>query len=85
MVGQAARMAFAVASTIALVALAIIYYQAGVDALFPLATTGGPYSWIIGWMKDAVPVCIVGLLLTVWAWVFASPVQDEAALQRVRR
>lgn len=79
---QAARMAFAVLSTIGLAALAIVYYQAGVGALFPLATDGGPFSWIIGWITTAAPLAIVVLLLAVWAWAFASPVQDEAAIRR---
>jgi hypothetical protein len=75
-------MAFAVLSTIGLAALTIIYYQAGVGALFPLANTGGPFSWIIGWVTTAAPLAIVVMLLAVWAWAFASPVQDEAAIRR---
>lgn len=84
---QYVRIRFGVAATVALAALAIVWYQVVVP-IIDLGESGakhsGTFSWVVEDLSTIGPVLIVVLLLVVWVYVLVGGVQQERA-RRPRR
>jgi hypothetical protein len=78
------RAVFAIATTIAVAVVGIIYYRA-FQPLAELATGqhSGPATTAVTTADVLVPTTLLIVLLGVWVWVLAGGVQRERA--RVRR
>lgn len=79
------RIGYGFGGTVGLAVLAIIWVRVYTANLAPIVEAhAGPFSYVIGWMETIVPAVIVILLLALWVWVVAGPVQNERARGPVR-
>lgn len=78
------RIGYALAATVALALVGLIYQRVFVNALYPLIDPNGIFSTPVVWLEQLVPVVIVMLLLAVWVWVVVGAVQDERTVDRRR-
>lgn len=83
--GFPARVTYATIATVVDVVVAIIYFRIGEGHLFPMVSSGGPFSPIIGQMEAVFPLVLMIGLLFPWAYVIYGAVQDEKSVTRRRR
>lgn len=80
-----ARLRYALYATVLDLAVAIVYFRAGVGELFPIATTHqGPFSPVIGQMEAVFPLVLMLGILFPWAYVIYGAVQRERAVDQRR-
>lgn len=82
--GTFQRIGVAMFSTIGLMIGGLIYNRVFVDALLPIVPMDSQFATPITWLDNLVPLILVLLLLTVWAWVVIGAVQDEQTVRRRR-
>ncbi len=79
------RLGVAVAYTIGLAIIGMMYGQVFSTALLPLINPDGPFSAPAFWLDAIVPMVVVVLLVVVWGWVVAGAVQEEQTIATRRR
>lgn len=80
-----ARLKYALYATVLDLAVAIVYFRAGVGELFVVARNHpGPFSPLIGQMEAVFPLVLMLGLLFPWAWVVYGAVQRERSVDRRR-
>lgn len=80
-----ARLRYALYATILDIAVAIVYFRAGVGSLFPVARNHqGPFSPVIGQMEAVFPLVLMLGILFPWAYVIYGAVQRERSVDRRR-
>lgn len=79
--GQVQRIWFAIKVTVGMTVATIIHFRWGVNHLYPMAQTGGafagPFSPTANALETVVPIAIAVIVLSTWAWVLYSPIQQE--------